>query len=291
MNTIKDSSQKTVSVTTYLLVSAVSLIAAAGIGYYYLHYLKQGGTEKMDDRVFYLVLILFGMAASALIFGIMNSYATLKGIQANVTYKLTGPVVGVILTVLGGFMIPKGSSDQILTVRVFDQDKSPVTRGHVTLSFPHYQREAAINEKGMVVFPEIPYDQLRNNIIINVVSDGYAPITVDTLLSNFDPVSLTVVQAKIIRITGTVKDAADRPIRDVDISVDGTPYAAKTTNEGYFEIPLPDYHFGDRITVVTSHQSYEDKQKVFDIQSGEINKIEFVLNPLPIVDNTKHKRK
>jgi hypothetical protein len=291
MNTIKDSSQKTVSVTTYLLVSAVSLIAAAGIGYYYLHYMKQGGTEKMDDRVFYLVLILFGMAASALIFGIMNSYATLKGIQANVTYKLTGPVVGVILTVLGGFMIPKGSSDQILTVRVFDQDKSPVTRGHVTLSFPHYQREAAINEKGMVVFPEIPYDQLRNNIIINVVSDGYAPITVDTLLSNFDPVSLTVVQAKIIRITGTVKDAADRPIRDVDISVDGTPYAAKTTNEGYFEIPLPDYHFGDRITVVTSHQSYEDKQKVFDIQSGEINKIEFVLNPLPIVDNTKHKRK
>jgi hypothetical protein len=291
MNTIKDSSQKTVSVTTYLLVSAVSLIAAAGIGYYYLHYMKQGGTEKMDDRVFYLVLILFGMAASALIFGIMNSYATLKGIQANVTYKLTGPVVGVILTVLGGFMIPKGSSDQILTVRVFDQDKSPVTRGHVTLSFPHYQREAAINEKGMVVFPEIPYDQLRNNIIINVVSDGYAPITVDTLLSNFDPVSLTVVQAKIIRITGTVKDAGDRPIRDVDISVDGTPYAAKTTNEGYFEIPLPDYHFGDRITVVTSHPSYEDKQKVFDIQSGEINKIEFVLNPLPIVDNTKHKRK
>ncbi|CAN5630934.1 hypothetical protein BH11BAC5_BH11BAC5_47790 [soil metagenome] len=291
MNTIKNSSQKTVSVTTYLLVSAVSLIAAAGIGYYYLHYMKQGGTEKMDDRVFYLVLILFGMAASALIFGIMNSYATLKGIQANVTYKLTGPVVGVILTVLGGFMIPKGSSDQILSVRVFDQDKSPVTRGHVTLSFPHYQREAAINEKGMVVFPEIPYDQLRNNIIINVVSDGYAPITIDTLLSNFDPVSLTVVQAKIIRITGTVKDAADRPIRDVDITVDGTPYAAKTTNEGYFEIPLPDYHFGDRITVVTSHPSYEDKQKVLDIQSGEINKIEFVLNPLPIVDNTKHKRK
>lgn len=290
MNANNPSSQKTVSVTTYLLVSIVSLIAAAGIGYYYLTYMKKGGSEKMDDRIFYLVLVLFGMAASALIFGIMNSYATLKGIQANVTYKLTGPVVGVVLTVLGGFMIPKGPSDQILAVRVFDQDKSPVTRGHVTLSFPHYQREAAINEKGMVIFPEIPYDQLRNNIIINVVSDGYTTITKDTLLANFDPVNLILEQAKIIRIAGTVKDAADRPIRDVDITVDGTPYATKTTNEGSFQIPLPDYHFGDRITVVTSHPLYEDKQKIFNIQSGEIDKIEFVLNPLPIT-NPKHKNK
>ena len=285
------SPQKTVSVTTYLIISIISLLAAVGVGYYYLHYMQQRGTEKMDDRVFYLVLVLFGIAASALIFGVMNSYATLKGIQANVTYKFTGPVVGVILTVLGGFMIPKGSSDQILTVRVFDQDNNPVTKGQVTLSFPHYQRQASVNEKGMVVFPEIPYDQLRNNIIINVVSDGYTPLTKDTLLASFAPVTVMLTQAKVIRIAGTVKDAADRPIRDVGITVDGTPYATKTTNEGLFDIPLPDYHFGDRITVVTSHPAYEDKQKELTIASGEIDNIEFVLNPLPVTDNTKRKRK
>jgi Carboxypeptidase regulatory-like domain len=283
-------SQKPVTAATYLLISVISLLAAIAIGYYYFHYMKAGGTEKMDDRVFYLVLVLFGMAASALVFGIMNSYASLKGIQANVTYKFTGPVVGVILTVLGGFMIPKGSSDQMLTVRVFDQDKHPVTRGRVTLSFPHYQREAAVNEKGMVVFPEIPYDQLRNKIIINVVSDGYASITADTLLASFDPVNLTVTQSKIIQIAGTVKDAADRPIREVDITVDGTPFTTKSINDGSFRIPLPDYHFGDRITLVTSHPAYEDKVKEFNIQSGEINNIEFVLNPLP-VNKAKQKRK
>jgi F0F1-type ATP synthase membrane subunit c/vacuolar-type H+-ATPase subunit K len=286
----KPSSQKRVSVSAYLLISVVSLIAAIGIGYYYFHYMKTGSNEKMDDRVFYLVLVLFGMAASALIFGIMNSYASLKGIQANVTYKFTGPVVGVILTVLGGFMIPKGSSDQILSIRVFDQDRNPVTRGRVTLSFPHYQRDAAVNEKGMVVFPEIPYDQLRNRILINVVSDGYAGITIDTLLENFDPISIIVNQVKVMQIAGSVKDAADRPIKDVEIVVDGTPYAAKTINDGSFRIPLPDYHFGDRITLVTSHPAYEDKVKEFNIQSGEINNIEFVLNPLPI-NNPKQKRK
>src|SRR5664279_3836790 len=167
------SSQKPVSVAVYLLISGISLVAAVAIGYYYFHNMIHSSTEKMDDRIFYLVLVLFGIAASALIFGIMNSYASLKGIQANVTYKFTGPVVGVILTVLGGFLIPKGSNDQFLTVRVFDQDKNPVARGHVTLTFPHYQREASDNEKGMVVFPEIPFDQLRSKIIINVVSDGY----------------------------------------------------------------------------------------------------------------------
>ena len=282
--------RKPVSVATYLIVSVISLIAAIGIGYYYFHYLRQSSTEKMDDRVFYLVLILFGMAASALIFGVMNSYASLKGIQANVTYKFTGPVVGVILVVLGGFMLPKGSNVQFLSIRLFDQDKNPLTRGKVTLSFPHYQRDESINEKGLVVFPEIPYDQLRNKIIINVVSDGYANVTIDTLLSNFDPIDLTLTQAKIIRISGTVKDAADRPIRDVEVEVDGTPYAARTINDGSFDIPIPGYHFGDRITLVTSHPSYEDKTKEFDIESGEIDKIEFVLNPLPIT-NTKHKVK
>ena len=282
--------QKPVSVTTYLIISVVSLIAAIGIGYYYFHNMIHGSNEKMDDRVFYIVLVLFGMAASALIFGIMNSYATLKGIQANVTYKFTGPVVGVILTVLGGFLIPKGSSDQFLTIRVFNQDKDPVTRGRVTLSFPHYQREASINEKGMVVFPEIPFDQLRNNIIINVVSDGYTSLTLDTLLADFNPINLTVTQSKVIRISGTVKDAADRPIKDVEVAVDGTPYASRTINDGSFQIPIPDYHFGDRITIVTSHPAYEDKIKEFDIESGTIDKIEFVLNPLP-ADNSKHKQK
>lgn len=286
----KPPTQKPVAATTYLLISAASLIAAVIIGYYYFRFMKQGGTEKMDDRIFYLILVLFGMAASALIFGIMNSYATLKGIQSNVTYKFTGPVVGVILTVLGGFMLPKGSSDQFLSIRIFDQDKNPVTRGEVTISFPHYQREASVNEKGLVIFPDIPNDQLRNKIIINVVSDGYAPITLDTLLANFDPISLTLNQAKIIRISGTVKDAADRPIKDVEVVVDGTPYFSRTINDGSFDIPIPGYHFGDRITLVTSHAAYEDKIKQFEIESGEINKIEFVLNPLP-VDNAKNKKR
>jgi hypothetical protein len=286
----KPPTQKPVAAATYLLISAASLIAAVAIGYYYFHFMKQGGTEKMDDRIFYLVLVLFGMAASALIFGIMNSYASLKGIQSNVTYKFTGPVVGVILTVLGGFMLPKGSTDQFLSIRIFDENKNPVTRGEVTLSFPHYQREASINEKGLVIFPDIPNDQLRNKIIINVVSDGYAPITLDTLLANFDPISLTLNQAKIIRISGTVKDAADRPIKDVEVVVDGTPYYSNTINDGSFDIPIPGYHFGDRITLVTSHAAYEDKVKQFEIESGEINKIEFVLNPLP-PDNAKNKKR
>jgi len=288
--TQKPSIQKTVSISTYLLISAVSLMAAVAIGYYYFHTMRQGGNEKMDDRIFYLVLVLFGIAASALIFGIMNSYASLKGIQSNVTYKFTGPVVGVILTVVGGFMLPKPPTDQLLSIRVFDQDKNPVTKGNVTITFPHYQRSASVNKDGLVVFPDIPDDQLRNNIVINVVSDGYNKVTLDTLLSNFDPINLTLNQSKVIRLLGKVEDAADRPIRDVEVQVDGTPYAAKTINDGSFDIPIPGYHFGDRITLITSHPAYEDKSKEFEIESGEIENIEFVLNPVD-ANNSKNQRK
>lgn len=280
-------SQKPVSVSTYLIISGISLIVAIAIGFYYFHTMKQSGTEKMDNQIFYLVLVLFGIAVSALIFGIMNSYASLNGVQSNVTYKFTGPVVGVILTVLGGFILPKGSTDQFLSIRVFDQDKNPVTKGNITITFPHYQRQSSINNDGLVIFPDIPNDQLRNNIIINVVSDGYANVTLDTTLSNFNPITISLSQAKVIRISGTVKDAADNPIRDVQVQVDGTPYSTRTINDGSFDIPLPGYHFGDRITLVTSHPLYEDKSKEIEIESGEIENIEFVLNPVSAVKSKK----
>lgn len=280
-------SQKPVSVSTYLIISGISLIVAIAIGFYYFHTMKQSGTEKMDNQIFYLVLVLFGIAVSALIFGIMNSYASLNGVQSNVTYKFTGPVVGVILTVLGGFILPKGSTDQFLSIRVFDQDKNPVTKGNITITFPHYQRQSSINNDGLVIFPDIPNDQLRNNIIINVVSDGYANVTLDTTLSNYNPITISLSQAKVIRISGTVKDAADNPIRDVQVQVDGTPYSTRTINDGSFDIPLPGYHFGDRITLVTSHPLYEDKSKEIEIESGEIENIEFVLNPVSALKSKK----
>lgn len=280
-------SQKPVAASTYLIISGASLIAAIAIGYYYFHNMKQTGTEKMDSQVFYLVLVLFGITASALIFGIMNSYASLNGIQSNVTYKFTGPIVGVILTVLGGFLLPKGSTDQFLSIRVFDQDNNPIKKGSVTITFPHYQRQSSINNDGLVVFPDIPNDQIRNKIIINVVSDGYSKVTLDTLLSKFNPINLIISQAKVMRISGTVKTAADDPIRDVEVQVDGTPYAAKTINDGSFDIPIPGYHFGDRITLITSNPLYEDKSKEFEIKSGEMDNIEFVLNPVSAIHSKK----
>jgi hypothetical protein len=142
----------------------------------------------------------------------------------------------------------------------------------------------------LVIFPDIPGDQIRSKIIINVVSDGYNNVTLDTLLSNFNPINLTLNQAKVIRISGTVKNAADDPIRDVEVQVDGTPYAAKTINDGSFDIPIPGYHFGDRITLITSNPLYEDKSKEFEIQSGEIDNIEFVLNPVSAI-HSKNKAK
>ena len=94
----------------------------------------------------------------------------------------------------------------------------------------------------------------------------------------FLPGMFAISQRKIL--AGVVKDAADRPIKDVELTVDGTPFFARSINDGSFQITIADYHFGDRITLVTSHPKYEDKIKEFDIESGEINKIEFVLNPI-----------
>ncbi len=55
----------------------------------------------------YLVLLIMSMAVAAFVFGVMRSYAQYSGKQMNGTLQLSGPVVGVALVMVGGYMYLK----------------------------------------------------------------------------------------------------------------------------------------------------------------------------------------
>lgn len=272
--------KRALPVSTYLLISGVSFIISLLCIYYYLHYIQGSVSEKVSQKIFYLILIVFGIAASALIFGAMNSYGVLSGEKLDTKFQFAGPVVGVLLIVLGGFYLPQNASAQTLTIRVGGEKNTPVTNGKVTLYFAHHTREQAIDNKGTAVFSDINEEEITAKIKIDITSDGYARQTVDTLLRSFVPLQIKLTQSRVVRIAGQITDADDRPIKNVEILVDGTRFYATSVSNGTYSFALTDYSAGDEITLVTSHKDYKDKTRPVKITGEQMSNVDFVLQPL-----------
>ena len=74
--------------STYLYIAIVGCLVSLAVVYYYLQYVQGKVSGQTDQKIFYLILILFGVSASALVFGVMNSYAVLKGDRLEAKYRL-----------------------------------------------------------------------------------------------------------------------------------------------------------------------------------------------------------
>ncbi len=280
MNNKGTTTRKQLPVSTYIIIAAVGFLLSLFCTYYYLHYIQGKVNERVSQNIFYLVLIVFGIAASALIFGAMNSYGVLSGTKMDTKFKFTGPIVGVILVVLGGFYLPKSATPQTLAIRIVNDNRTPVTNGKITLYFAHYSREQAIDDKGLAVFSDISEEDLNSNIKVDVMSEGYARLTFDTSLKNFSPLQLALTPNRVVQIYGQVTDADDRPIKDVEILVEGTPYFSKTVNNGTYSLKVSNYFIGDEISIVTSHKNYKDKMRTVKIDKQQMTNVDFVLQPL-----------
>lgn len=268
------------SVSGYVAIAVAGFIVSLFTIYYYLNFIQGNVSDNVDQRAFYLVLILFGIAASAVVFGIMNSYATLKGEKFNTGFKLAGPVVGVVLTVFGGFYLPHGSGEKIITIRVFDKKKNPVTQGDVKIYLQEYIRSQSIDKMGQALFTGIPGNGVKSKIKIEVSSPGYATRQFDTVLNRSGTLELTLPLTAVVFISGKVKRANETPISDVEINVDGTRYVAHSISNGDYSLRLEEYTLGDEISITTSHKDFEDKTRALKINSPEIKEIDFVLQPI-----------
>lgn len=268
------------SVSGYIIIATIGFIVSVFSIYYYLNFIQGNVADQVGQRVFYLILILFGIAASAVVFGIMNSYAMLKGEKFNTRFKLAAPVVGVILTVFGGFYLPHGSGEKVITIRVFDKKKNPVTQGDVKIYLQEYIRTQSIDKMGQALFTGIPGNGIRSKIKIEVSSPGYATKQFDTILNKAGTLELTLPLTTVVFISGQVKRANETPISDVEINVDGTRYVAHSISNGNYTLRLEEYTLGDEITITSSHQGFEDKTRAITINSPEIKEVDFVLQPI-----------
>ena len=280
MENSKPPEQRPASQSTYLYIAITGFVVSIAVVYYYLQYIQGKISAQADQKIFYLILIIFGIAASALIFGVMNSYAVLKGEKMETKYKFTGPIVGVILTVIGGFYLPKAATEKIVTIRAFNEQNKPVNGGEVKLYLPGYIRTQSIDNTGQAQFADIPESIIDNKVRIDITSAGYLPMTLDTQLNySHAPIQVKLAPLTMILVTGKVKDAGEVPIRDVEVYVEGTKYSAHSITDGSYSLRLDDYSVGDVITLTTSHKNFEDKTVTVKINEPEMS-LDFVLKEI-----------
>jgi len=203
------------SVSGYSIIGGIGFVISLSLVYYYLQFVQGKVTDVVDQRMFYLILILFGISASALIFGVMNTYAVLTGKKHNFQLKVVGPGVGVILVVLGGLYLPQKPPEKNVTIRVFDWKKNPVVQGEVKIYLKEYIRTQSIDKVGQALFGGIPADMLENKMKIEVSSPGYATQVYDTLLKSSKPLELMLPLTTVLFISGKVKASAKNPIKRI----------------------------------------------------------------------------
>ena len=270
---------KPVSVKTNIIIAVSGFIVSILAIYYYLQ-MQEKLSDQVDQRIYYLILVVFGIAASAVVFGLMNSYASLKGEMLDKKLQLAGPIVGVVLTVFGGFYISPQPMEKTVTIRVFDKNKNPVTDGNVKIYLPEYIRNQSIDKMGQALFTGIPQQSVKSRIKIEVSSPGYFTKHYDTVLNKQGTLELTLPLQDVVIISGQVKRANETPISGVEINVDGTRYVAYSVSNGTYQLRLEEYTLGDEITITTTHNGFEDKTRSIKINSPEIKDIDFVLQPV-----------
>lgn len=255
----------------YGSIAFTGFIASMLLVYNYLH---------TDLQSYNLLLILFGISMCFAVFGAQNCYRILKKEKQAMKYKIAGPIVGIILIILGSFFIPHGTSERTVTIRVFDWKKNPVTRGDVKIYLKEYIRNQSIDKMGQALFTGIPANMPDNKIKIEISSPGYSTKVFDTTLIYAKPLEITLPLTTVVVISGKIKTAAEMPISEVEIDVDGTKYFAKSITDGTYSLRLEEYTLGDEITLTTSHKDFEDKTVSLTINSPEIINQDIFLNPI-----------
>jgi hypothetical protein len=129
----------------------------------------------MQDRVFYLILILAGLVSAAFLSGVMHSFAHVQHRKLGLLVRLGGPTAVAFLVVVGCYwLVPPPKTLFDLTVRAHSQDGGPlVTSGSVTIEFGASIRTEAFGVNGEANFKGLPSEFKTRALNVLPQVEGY----------------------------------------------------------------------------------------------------------------------
>ena len=147
------------SASSYAVLALIAGVLGIGLLIFYVYRVPALTQAGVNAQVFYVLLLPWGIACAAFLFGAMRSYARFQHRQMDTVLELGGPVVLFALVVVGGFkLVPPAAETFDLTVRPRSADGSVslITVGQITIDLGNRRDTVALDARGEANFKGVP---------------------------------------------------------------------------------------------------------------------------------------
>lgn len=229
------------SARAYAIIAVVGLAAGVGLLLFYVYRVPKLIESGVQNQVFYILLIPWGLACAAFLFGAMRSYARFTHRQMGNTLELGGPVVLFCLVIVGGFkLLPPPPEAFDLTVRPHGPNgtEAIITSGEITIDLDNDRRSKAINSNGEADFKGVPARFKGSTVGVLPQVEGYKQEWQHlVLIGSVLDVALQQAPPPVTRLTGSIIP----PPKDwgkLRLMVDGQPEEGKVDKFGRFDFQV-----------------------------------------------------
>lgn len=200
----------------------------------------------LTGRLYYIVLLAFGLSVAVCLFGVLKSHATYQGRQLGGKLALGGPIVAFMLVVIPGSRLAPDPSTFPVTVYVHGSsgphDIVLRNSGEVFMDLGGDRRHVQIGDQGQAYFPAIPASFRGQDVGVWVDSEKFESTDPGKKLKLDGPNVYIPVRRKAGRISGRVRDENGNGIPGAQVHVAGLS-AGVDAASGRFELSIP----GDRL--------------------------------------------
>jgi len=198
----------------------------------------------MTEQIYYLVLVLMGVAVAVVLFRVLPSSAAYEGTLLGGTLKLSGPIVGAALVVVGGYVFMPRTFTFPLTVYVHGkggpQDVVLRNSGRAVLELGPERRVEPIGDNGQAYFPAIPASFRGQEVPAWVESGTYESADPGAKHRLENASFYLVVRRKVLHYSlgGTVSDLAGNPLAGVRVMLPEFHVEGQTNDQGRFDLQV-----------------------------------------------------
>lgn len=235
-------SREQLSTAMPMAVAAVAAICGIGLLWVMLANAPMLVRLGLTGNVWYVLLLLLGLSAAIVLFGLFKSYARYSGTALKGTLQLGGPaVLMLVIVVLGHSLVPPPRQRFDLTVFLHGAAgrQAVVLRneGRLSLDLGADRRMEAVGDKGEVRFVGIPTDLRDERVGVSLQAAKYELADAGLQLSLSQDVFYVEIRPKSLPLVGQVLDAAGRPLQQARVSIAGS--FEMTDVDGRFALKLP----------------------------------------------------
>lgn len=241
----------------YALVSLVAFICATLLLLAFIWHADKIVALGLTGRLYYIVLLPFGLCVSVFLFGVLRSFGIYRGRVFGGLLELGGPVVGFLLVVILGFALPEPAQNFSLTIiahgPLSNTDMVLRSTGSIILDTGALRRTAPIGPNGDALFPEIPANMWGRKASVGLDAEGFELAEPQKQLTLSPTTFYVEVRLKPGLLAGHVY-ADDQPLPGVTLSAGRTQ--TTTDGQGYFEMQVAGIETNSEVTLVATKTGY-----------------------------------